>query len=193
MLSIKPTHEALLAALLMVLALVGLGGVVAHDYAGRLPPGVVDDMYQDPMLSILAGASRTRTRLAALTPLGDLDKLYTERVLSADAAESVENGADPVVEDDISQETEFRVTGIAWSNRRPMAFINGKGVTIGQSIDGWRVTGIAKQSVTLADDEGTQKQIGLYQGKSDKRQPKPNPETPKPSPEKPILGNDANY
>jgi hypothetical protein len=60
MLRIKPTHEALLAALLMVLALMGLGGVVAHDYAGRLPPGVVDDMYQDPMLSIVAGARRTR-------------------------------------------------------------------------------------------------------------------------------------
>jgi type II secretory pathway component PulC len=104
--------------------------------------------------------------------------------LSEDAVGAVDDDAEPAVEDEPPQKAAFRVNGIAWSNRRPMAFINGKCVTIGQSIDGWRVIGIAKKSVTLADDEGTQKQIDLYQGKIEK---------PKPRREPPKLGNDANY
>ncbi len=186
-LRIKPTHAGLLAAMLMILAVVALAGIVAHDYAGRLTTGVADDIYQDPMLSIQVAATRIRTRLAAQTPLGDLDKLYEERVLSPLGAEPDEEDIDkPEGEDDTQQEVEFRVTGIAWSNRRPVAFINGQGVTIGDSVDGWRVTGIAQESVTLADDEGNRKQIGLYQGKAGKQDSKSRQRNSE-------LGNDANF
>lgn len=35
---VNPAHEGLLAVLLMVAALIAMAGIVAHDYAGRLPP-----------------------------------------------------------------------------------------------------------------------------------------------------------
>ena len=161
---VTPTQEGLLAGLLMVLALIALAGVVAHDYPGRLPLGSVDDIYQNPMLSIQVAARKIRTQLAGHTSLGDLDKLYEERTLTPmDNASDEDDSGLPTAEDAVeSGEVTFRVTGIAWSNRRPVAFINGRGVTIGHSIEGWRVVGIARERVTLEDEEGTQKQIELY-------------------------------
>jgi len=163
---VNPAHEGLLAGLLMVLALTAMVGVVAHDYAGRLPPGVVDDIYQNPMLSIRVAGRQIRTLLAEQTPLGDLDKLYDERTLTPLAVEPEDDDTEvtPTEAGTVEEvpEAEFRVTGIAWSNRRPVAFINGRGVTIGHSIEGWRIVGIARESVTLKDEDGNEKKIELY-------------------------------
>lgn len=129
------------------------------------PPGIVDDVYQNPMVSIRVAGRQIRTLLAEQTPLGDLDKLYDERTLSPLATAPEDEDTDETTSVDAVEEApevEFRVTGIAWSNRRPVAFINGRGVTIGHSIDGWRVAGIARESVTLKDEEGNEKKIELY-------------------------------
>ncbi len=161
-LALHPMHEAVLAGALMVVALLAMAGIVAHDYAGRLSPGVVDDMYQTPILSIRAADRRITSLLAAHIPLGNLDELYEERRLLPPTSDTGDDEVAVSPSDASKGVGPPRLTGIAWSNRRPIAFLNGRGVMIGQSVEGWRVTGIGRQSVTLLDEKGTQEKIELY-------------------------------
>ena len=159
---IHPTHEAILAGALMTMALLAMFGIVAHDYAGRLPPGVVDDMYQTPMLSIGVADRKISSLLASHTQLGNLDELYEERQFQYPTSAADEEAAESQADASGESESPLRVTGIAWSNRRPIAFVNGRPIMIGQSVEGWRVIGIARQSITFIDDKGTEKKIELY-------------------------------
>jgi hypothetical protein len=160
---LPPLHEAMLASLLMVISLIALGTVLAHDYAGRLPAGKAAEIYQDPILQIRGTCGRLRSRLGAFVPLGDLEALYKERVQVLPEAtvepEAVESSQGVAEE---ARDIEFRVTGIAWSPRRPMAFVNGRGVTLGDVINGWTVGEISKNSVTLTDGDGNEQQVRLY-------------------------------
>ena len=172
---LPPLHEAMLASLLMVFSLIALGTVLAHDYAGRLPAGKAAEIYQDPILQIRGTCGRLRSRLGAFVPLGDLEALYKERVqvqpeatVEPEAAESILGVAEE------EQDIQFRVTGIAWSPRRPMAFVNGRGVTRGDVINGWTVGEISKNSVTLTDGDGNEQRVRLYS----KRGISPKSETP---------------
>ncbi len=162
-LSLKPEHEALAAGVLMVLALIGLGFVVAHDYAGRLPPGEVSDKYRAPLVRIRAVSGRIRSALVAHIPLGELDKLYEERELVPPPTDG--GSGEPNARESGLSTTDLsglRLTGIAWSDRRPVAFVGGRGVTVGETVAGWRVDEILPESVRLTDDAGNERQIGLY-------------------------------
>jgi hypothetical protein len=171
---LPPLHEAMLASLLMVLSLIALGTVLAHDYAGRLPAGKAAEIYQDPILQIRGTCGRLRSRLGAFVPLGDLEALYKERVQVLPEATVEPEAAESILGVAEEQDIQFRVTGIAWSPRRPMAFINGRGVTLGDVISGWTVGEISKNSVTLTDGDGNEQQVRLYT----KRGISPKSETP---------------
>jgi hypothetical protein len=159
----KPKYEVFLAGALMLLSLLITAVVISHNYAGRLPAGEANSVYRSPMLRIRAVGKRIGSKFSAHVPLGDLDKLYQERIIEAIVAE--DDIVEPEVLDgpeDIDRESEFRVTGIAWSSRRPLAFINGQGLVIGGVIGGWEVSDITESSVTLKAADGTLKTIGLY-------------------------------
>ena len=50
----KPKYEVFLAGALMLLSLVIIAVVIAHNYAGRLPAGEANSIYRSPMLRIRA-------------------------------------------------------------------------------------------------------------------------------------------
>jgi hypothetical protein len=164
-LSLKPNHEALLAGALVFLSLVVSGVVLAHNYPGRLPPGEADIIYQDSMLQIRGVGKRVAAQFDTYVPLGDLDKLYTERCF--DLLEPEPKKPDPVALEDkhVAEpmlETEFKVTGIVWSSRRPLAFVNGRGVVKGDTFKRWTVSDITEAYVMLTNSDGVEKRIGLY-------------------------------
>lgn len=159
----KPKYEVFLAGALMLLSLVIIAVVIAHNYAGRLPAGEANSIYRSPMLRIHAVGKRIGSKFSAHVPLGDLDKLYQERIIETiveeDAIEKPDLLDGP---EDTDRESEFRVTGIVWSSRRPLVFINGQGLVIGGVIGAWEVSDITESSVTLKAADGTLKTIGLY-------------------------------
>jgi hypothetical protein len=159
----KPKHEVFLAGALMLLSLVLIAAVIAHNYPGRLPAGEANSIYRSPMLRIRAVGKRIGSKFSAHVPLGDLDTLYEGRIV-----EQIGPETDVLEPDDldgpekIDRQSEFRVTGIVWSSRRPLAFINGRGLVIGGTIGGWEVSDITESWVTLKAADGTLKKIGLY-------------------------------
>ncbi len=159
----KPKHEVFFAGALMLLSLVIIAVVSAHNYPGRLPAGEANSIYRSPMLRIRAVGKRIGSKFSAHVPLGDLDTLYEDRIVEQIAPETdVLEPYDLNGPETIDRQSEFRVTGIVWSSRRPLAFINGRGLVIGGIIGGWEVSAITESSVTLKAADGTLKKIGLY-------------------------------
>lgn len=158
---IDPKHEAGLAGLLMVAAAVGLGAIVAHDYCGRLPAGEAPEAYRNPVVRVRTTSRRIRKRLGSFVTLGDLDALYTDRIVNTQEEAKPDEG-NRATADESSGGGEFRVTGIAWSTRQPMAFVNGRAVAPGDKVEGWTVSDITESRVTLTDEDGNEQQVGLY-------------------------------
>ena len=163
---IKPLHEMFFAVALMVVGGVIVVLIVAHGYADSLAAGEPEEKYSDPVIRIRATRARIEQQLADHINLGDLGQLYQEKVMPAveeRPQEAVEEVAD-VAEEVAEQVSELKLTGIAWSFRNPVAFVNGEGVTVGSEIGGWSVKEITANSVMLADRDGNRRQIMMYGG-----------------------------
>jgi hypothetical protein len=159
---LKPNLEALLAGIVMLFALAVLGFVVAHNYAGRLRPGEVDGKYRAPLVKVRAVGNQIKSHLGAHVPLENLDKLYQERTLILPEEPTEDVSVVDKLADTIP--AEFNLTGIAWNEHQPVAFINGRGVVRGDSFDKWFVSEINQESVLLKDRDGNQKQLDLFGG-----------------------------
>ena len=62
-------------------------------------------------------------------------------------------GRDPFVRDRSSKSATatLALTGILWDTQQPMAIINGQALSVGQELDGYRVTSISPDHVSLTD------------------------------------------
>ncbi len=167
---IRPLHEAMFAGLLMVMALVVIGVIVIDDYEVVLPPGEAEDIYSGPAIRIRATRTRIGRKLDVYQPLGDIDGLYQEKsmVVVKESEDETEASAEVAEEHPQKSAAELTLTGIAWSHRNPLAFVNGEGVAVGEVIEGWKVSEITANSVMFRDDDGNHKQILLYGGGGEK-------------------------
>jgi len=168
---IRPLHEAMFAGFLMVVSMVVIGVVSAHDYEVVLPAGEADEIYSGPAMQIRATRARIGKRRDLFLPLGDLDELYQEQIMVVvEEPENEVGESQKAVEEQKEKSTvALKLTGIAWSHRNPLAFVNGEGVTVGEVIEGWTVSEITANSVMFCDDDGNHKQLLLYGGGGEKR------------------------
>ncbi len=123
----------------------GLTGTSAVDRASRLPPSSAlapDAATAPPSMAAVRNVSPTPSD-ASSRPETDGRGSQTRPAAARQPAESFVREA---VFDDGRV---LRLGGIAWSETAPLAYLNGRLLGVGESIEGWTLTAIARGHVAL--------------------------------------------
>ena len=135
-----------------LLILAGLVVVMAAVYAkiGRgTPRHPAAEAVSTPEV---AGAAGTAAEVVML----DLPDAVPTRQAQHDRASRLAWGRDPFTGGDAGAEVSgFDLSGILWDATQPIAIINGQMLRIGDALEGYRVTQIAQDSVSLSDGSQT--------------------------------------
>ncbi len=118
------------------------------------------DAYQALLVSMDASVEAIGQRMAAEGMASDIEGL-ADPDAPADGADPRRPGAAGDAPADAAQGA-FTLTGISWVQGAPMAFMNGQVVEVGDRVQGFRVTRIEPEAVTLTDDDGRVRTVRLY-------------------------------
>lgn len=136
-----------------LLILAGLVVVMAAVYArmgrSRTPGRPAADAVSTPEV---AGAAGTAAEVVTL----DLPEMAPARQAQHDQASRLAWGRDPFTGGNAGAEVSgFDLSGILWDATQPIAIINGQMLRIGDALEGYRVTQIAQDAVSLSDGSQT--------------------------------------
>ena len=165
-----------MAGLALAAAVVIAGGVWAVRVAGRIPAGKPDEKppaaaaaapavlpTPEPTLVAVevppqaAAPARRPTRLPRLTPLVDTEGLNegAETKVPAPGAPPERSGRVHAGFFTLPSGTHIELGGIVWSDVEPRALVNDKIVGVGAYIEGYSLTKIEEDRITLEKDGAT--------------------------------------
>lgn len=76
----------------------------------------------------------------------------TRQDIQTDATETPPEASQqtPAVEEVVLPKPDYKISGIVWNTDRPQAIMEGRIVSIGDSIEQWRITGISRGGVEIS-------------------------------------------
>lgn len=151
-------REILLTLSLVVLAAAALAGCVADRRMRRARHAFSVDRYRSVMGRIDVTVESIGEKMAFEGLASDFEELLAA---GSNAVREAEQKVAAVVT--ARTEEELRVTGVIWSDRDPVAFINGAMVGVGDLVGTREVVEINEESVQLRDVNGVVKRVFLYE------------------------------
>ena len=159
----------LLAIGLMVAALIAIIIIIIQGYSNSKTSLVPDQIYTAPVNRVQDLSRKIEHQLAKHIDLGNLDLLYQDRVIpqhkpkpQQKKVQSTKPKPTNPHRPETSEIQMLHLTGIAWSQQKPIAFINGDGLTVGETVAGWKIVEITANSVRLKNSGGQTRQIMIY-------------------------------
>lgn len=146
--------------LLMVLLIAAIGAVVfswrqTHPSSSASPESVTNDGSVTERADALLSTVQTQIEGRA-KQLETVD--WPEKVVIPEAPpEAVEETTETPVQKPLP-----RFTGVAQSGGQAIAFLDGRLIAVGESMDGYEVVEIANESVVLRDANGEKTTLRLY-------------------------------
>ena len=151
-------REILLTLSLVVLAAAALAGCEADRRMRRARHAFSVDRYRSVMGRIDVTVESIGEKMAFEGLASDFEELLAA---GSNAVREAEQKVAAVVT--ARTEEELRVTGVIWSDRDPVAFINGAMVGVGDLVGTREVVEINEESVQLRDVNGVVKRVFLYE------------------------------